>query len=93
MQWGSGKSQDVRHHSYFWSAKANGAGKGLTSDGLCGTTFTGRDHNQKLHNAVVDLSAAALDDEDILLSYRSLNAHGGFSVAELPEICLGWGGT
>lgn len=93
VQWKNGESKYIRHHSYNWSVKANEAGKGLTGYRLCGTAFTGGDHDQKLHNTVVDLPTSALDDEDILLSYRSLNAHGGFSVAEFLEICLGWGGT
>lgn len=44
----------------------------LTGDGASRAAFAGGDHDQHLHDIVVDLVAAALDNEDVLVAY------GGF---------------
>lgn len=62
---------------------------GLTGDGLGGTAFAGRDHDEKLHDGIVDLLAAALHDEDILITDGGLDADGRLAVAELTEVALG----
>lgn len=46
-------------------------GKRLTGNLVGRATFAGRDHNQKLHDGVIDLGAARLDDKDILFSNTS----------------------
>lgn len=43
-------------------------GRRLTGDFGGRTAFAGRDHDQQLHDGVVDLGTARLDDEDIFLS-------------------------
>jgi hypothetical protein len=45
---------------------------GATCNRLGGAAFAGRDHNEQLHDRVVDLLAAALHDEDIFVAYRGL---------------------
>ena len=47
---------------------------GLTSNTLRRAALAGGDHNKHLHEAVIDVVAATLDDEDILISNGSLNA-------------------
>lgn len=62
---------------------------GLTSYGFGGTTLAGRDHDEKLHDAVIDFLAAALDNEDILIASRGTQIDAGLAVAELGQLACG----
>jgi hypothetical protein len=53
-----------------------------TCDFVRRTTFTGRDHYKKLHDAIVDLSAARLDDKDIFFSNTREDLHTGFALKQ-----------
>ena len=68
----------ARHSEFVWTASV-----GLTSDGLGRAALAGGDHDEHLHDIVVDpepsvsplarnagilLAAAALHDEDILIT-------------------------
>lgn len=46
----------------------NGGREQRTGDFVSRTAFARRDKNQELHDAIIDLRTARLDDEDILLS-------------------------
>lgn len=63
---------------------------GLTGDGSGGAAFAGRDHDEELHHAVVDLGAAALHDENILIPDRGIDANIGLAIAEFLQFALGW---
>jgi predicted Abi (CAAX) family protease len=45
-----------------------GDGEQRTGDLVSRTAFARRDKNQELHDAIIDLRTARLDNEDILLS-------------------------
>ena len=60
-----------------------------TCDGSCWATFAGRDHDQKLHNTVIDLAAATLDNIDILIPNRHIDIHPGLSIAEFSQVGFG----
>lgn len=57
-----------------------------TCDRFCGPALAGGDHNQEFHDTVVDLSAAALDNVNILVTHRHPNVYAGLAVAEFPKI-------
>lgn len=64
-----------------------------TSNRLGRTTFAGGDHNEKLHDAVIDLATAALHDIDILVSHGDTNVDAGFTIGELAQVSFSGGGT
>lgn len=47
---------------------------GLTSNTLGGAAFARGDHNEHFHEAVIDMVASTLDNEDILVSDRGFKA-------------------
>ena len=61
-----------------------------TSDLAGRTSLASRDHDQKLHNRVVDLGAAGLNDEDILLTDAGKDPDARLSVRELGELSISW---
>lgn len=70
--------------------KAWNMGEQPTCDGFGRAAFTGRDHNQKLHDAVVDFGTAALDNEDILVPNRDADVNAGLAVAEFLQFTFCW---
>lgn len=54
-------------------------------DALGRSGFAGRDSDEKLHQVVVDLAAAGLDDEDVLSSDRVHDLDASLSDSELAE--------
>lgn len=46
-----------------------------SGDTGCRCNFTGIDHNQQLHEVIIDLTTATLDDVDIFSSDRFANFH------------------
>ena len=69
---------DLRHYSSY---------------GFCRTALACRDQNQHLHKTVIDLLASTLDDEDILIPDRSLDADGGLAIAEFFQVNFRFGGA
>ena len=59
-----------------------------TSNRLGRTSLACRDHDQKLHHAVIDLAAATLDDVDILVPYRGVDVHAGLTIGEFTKVCF-----
>jgi hypothetical protein len=56
-----------------------------SSDALGRGSFAGRDGDEKLHQVVVDLAAAGLDDEDVLPSDRVHDLDASLTYSELAE--------
>lgn len=63
---------------------------GLTSNTLGRAALAGRDHNKHFHEAVINLVASTLDNEDILVSDGGLDAHRSLTIAELLQLNFGW---
>lgn len=61
-----------------------------TSDLVCRTALASRNHNEQLHDGVVDLGAARLDDKDILLSHAGENPDAGLAIGKLGELGVSW---
>lgn len=55
---------------------------GLTSNTLGGTSLARGDHDEHLHQAVIDIATTALNDEDILVSNRRRDTDRSLSIAE-----------
>lgn len=56
------------------------ASGGRTSDLACRAALASRDHDQQLHDGVVDLRTAGLDDEDVLVAGARQDADAGFAL-------------
>ena len=52
-----------------------------TCDFVCGTSLASRDQDEKFHNAVIDLLAAGLNNEDVLLADAGHDLDAGFALA------------
>ena len=57
-----------------------------TGDLVCRAALAGRDHDEQLHDGVVDLGAAGLDDKHVLLPNTSEDADACFAIGELGEL-------
>lgn len=55
----------------------------LTGDLVSGTSLACRDHNQQLHDGVIDGRATGLDDEDILVADTGQDANTGFTLGKM----------
>lgn len=62
---------------------------GLTGDGLGRTTFAGGDHDEHLHETVVNLVTAALYNKDILIADRGPELDRRLAIAEFGELAVG----
>lgn len=63
-----------------------------TCDLVRRAAVTRLDHDQQLHDCVVDLGAAGLDNEDVLFSDARQNAHTGLALKRRGEprsVCVG----
>lgn len=47
----------------------------LTCDFVCGTAFASTDHNEQLHDGVIDPRAPRLDDKDVFLAHAGQDTH------------------
>lgn len=63
-------------------------GRGPTSDRLCRTAFAGGDHDEQLHEAVIDPITAALYNENILVPNGGPKLDRRFTVAEFGELAF-----
>lgn len=59
-----------------------------TGDGLRRAAFTSRDHDEKLHEGIIDLVAATLNDKDILITDGSIDTDRCLAVTEFPKVAL-----
>lgn len=59
-----------------------------TSDRLRRAPFARGDHNQQLHDTVIDLGAATLNNKDILVPNRDADIHTGFAIAEFSKFAF-----
>lgn len=64
-------------HTCIWEARDDGG------DPSCRGGLAGRDKDEELHEVVVDVVAARLDDEDILVSHRLGDLDVDLTVGEL----------
>lgn len=60
----------------------------LTSDLGGRASFAGRDHDEQLHDGVVDLGTARLDDENILLPDAGQDLNRCLALERLPQCRL-----
>lgn len=61
-----------------------------TSDLAGRASLASRNHDEQLHDGVVDLGAAGLNDEDILLADAGEDPDARLSVGELGELSISW---
>ncbi len=52
-------------------------------------SLASRDHNEQFHDSIVDLGAARLNDEDVLLADAGEDANAGFAIGKLRELGVG----
>jgi len=60
-----------------------------TSNLARGTSLARRDHDEQLHDGVVDLGAAGLNDEDVFLAHAREDADACLAVGELSKLGIG----
>ncbi len=60
------EESDIRHHRYHVVSSGSSPTERLTCYRLGASAFACTDHNQELHDIIIDLITAALHDEDIL---------------------------
>lgn len=75
------------------SAKVIEPINGLTCNGLGAATFASRDHDQELHQAIIDFTATALYYEDVLIPNRCVDTDRSLAIAEFLEFAVGKAGT
>ena len=75
------------------SAKVFEPINGLTCNRLGAATFASRNHDQELHQAIVDLTATALYNEDFLVSNRCVDTDRSLAIAEFLKFTVGKAGT
>lgn len=64
-----------------------------TSNRLGRTTLARGDHDKKLHDAVIDLAAATLQDVDILVTDGDADVDAGLTVGKFAQVGFGGRGT
>ena len=52
-------------------------------DAACGGALAGVDHDEQLHEAVVDGLAGGVDEEDVAAAHRFIQGDGGLAVGEM----------
>lgn len=67
--------------------------EGLTCYRFRAATFACTDHNQELHDIVVDLVAPALHNKDILSSNWGVDVDRSLSIAEFLELAVSRSGA
>lgn len=63
------------------------------SDRLGGTTLASGDHDKKLHDAVIDLATATLNDINILVPDGGADIDAGLAIGKFTQIGFGGGST
>ena len=54
--------------------------------GLCRATFACGDEDEQFHDTVINIAAPTLDNKDVLIPNRCLNANRGFAIAEFLQV-------
>ena len=83
-------TENSRHHSCHCQSCSSSPAGGLTSDGTGTAALASRDHDEKFHNAVVDLGAPTLDDEDVLVPNRGVDTDAGLAITEFLKLTFCW---